>query len=672
MKYTLSVIFLFLGTLFFFPAHGQDWLWTRGNTGGGMDGWPVATDPSGNVFVAGIAWGPNSVVFSPITIPFSTSPAKIGLQCIMTKYDGNGNVQWARETKNGDTWLMSIATDPSGNSFMFGSVVSQSVDIGPFTLVNSVYPRAQYFLAKYDPNGNVIWARNAANVQGTGANIGNISAVLGTGGIATDGAGNIFITANFQLPTVSIGASTLTNTDPSSNTNDIFVAKYDPSGNVVWAKSFGGIANDEAYGITITHAGDIYIAGQFASPSVSFGPSTITNGSGNEVAFIARLDPSGNPLWAAGSGGNGREYAVGIASDISDNVYLTGGLLDNSISFSGTTITNPTPGKPVLYLVKFTPSNTVSWYKTIYDPGPGGLIDSAHGTQRGAWGYSIAMSQCGIIWVSGAMSDSVSIDGHILKEVPKDSMWLDPIFIAGYNVSGNYIGSAGLISGSDDQNGIACDPMGNVYLCSDYLSYLNFYAGPDTLRKGTNNEGEFMYVAKYPYVNSGGSDYRHTHKTECLANSIVLTAPPGYSHYVWSNGHSGASVTVSDTGVFWVYSFDSCTSTETDTFIIANNCECGKTFFCPNSFTPNGDGQNDIFYPRGGNDVKALISFRIYNRWGEMLFGRENMQPNDVSNAWDGTYKGDKPRPEVFVWVAEVLCIDGTIFTKKGSVTVIK
>ena len=369
-----------------------------------MDGWPVATDQSGNVFVAGSSWGTGPAVFGLFSIPYSALPPPVtGYQCIIAKYSGSGSILWVNGTKNGSAWVMNIATDPNGDVFMFGYVMSATIDIGAFTVTNTVYPAAQYFLAKYDPAGNVVWVKNAGNVQGNFVAVGGMALLLGTGGITTDATGNIYITANFHLPSITIGSFILTNTDPSGNTNDIFLAKYDPSGNVVWAKNYGGSGNDEAYGITMTHSGDIYIAGQFGSNTITFGPSVITNTAtgANETAFIARLNASGNPLWASASGGSGGEYAIGIASDLSDNVYLTGGLKDNSIAFSGTTITNPNPGNPVLYLVKFDPSNNVSWYKTIYSP------------TANAWGYSIAMSQCGIVWVSGAMTDSVIIDDHV-------------------------------------------------------------------------------------------------------------------------------------------------------------------------------------------------------------------------------------------------------------------
>jgi len=93
--------------------------------------------------------------------------------------------------------------------------------------------------------------------------------------------------------------------------------------------------------------------------------------------------------------------------------------------------------------------------------------------------------------------------------------------------------------------------------------------------------------------------------------------------------------------------------------------------FVPNSFTPNGDGQNDVFYPRG-TGVSIIKTFRVYNRWGELLFERTNIQVNDVSNAWDGSFNGSTPRPDVYVYVIEATCGTGQPINLKGDVTIIR
>jgi gliding motility-associated-like protein len=652
MKFFFSLIFFVLSMLWFTGTHAQDWLWARGNTGGGMDGWAVATDPAGNVFAAGIAWGIGPTVFGSYSIPFSPSG---GYQSIIVKYDALGNVLWAKGTQNASTYLMNVATDRAGNAFMFGSFNSPSLQIGSFTLTNANAPTPQYFLVKFDPSGNVVWAKNDGSAIGTFLFAGT-SWVLSTGGVCTDLAGNVYITTSFKVPSITVGTFTLTNADPSGNTYDVLLAKYDPSGNVIWATSAGGTKDDETYGITVTPAGDIYIAGDIWSPSLAFGTSIINNVSGAEIGFIARYNSAGAPAWASGSGTYSGISAVGLASDANNNVYLTGGFKSSSISYGGTAITNPNSRSSSLYLIKFDPSNNVTWNKIIYSAG----LDRT-------WGYSIAMSQCGTIWVSGAATDSVNIDGHSLR-MPKDAP--DPIFIAGYSTAGSYVGSAALPSGGDDQNGIACDALGNLYLCSDYNGAPFIVAG-DTL-KHEPGSGEQLYVAKYPSLAKEGQHFQKREPTLCLDGTAVMTAPASYEKYIWNDGRTGPTHNITDTGVFWVYGFDSCAASVTDTFKVSASCNCNKALFMPNAFTPNGDGQDDVFFPRSGPGIDKIRSFRVYNRWGELLFDRENILPNDASNAWDGTFKGEKPLPDVFVWVVDAVCENGTVINKKGSVTIIR
>jgi len=129
-----------------------------------------------------------------------------------------------------------------------------------------------------------------------------------------------------------------------------------------------------------------------------------------------------------------------------------------------------------------------------------------------------------------------------------------------------------------------------------------------------------------------------------------------------------ASMSVTTTYAVHVASDFGCTASDTVTIHIY--CDQSQ-IFVPNTFTPNGDGQNDVFYPRGVG-VKIVKSFRIYNRWGELLFERSNIHLNDASQAWDGAYHGNAARPDVYVYILESFCETGEPINIKGDVTVIR
>lgn len=99
-------------------------------------------------------------------------------------------------------------------------------------------------------------------------------------------------------------------------------------------------------------------------------------------------------------------------------------------------------------------------------------------------------------------------------------------------------------------------------------------------------------------------------------------------------------------------------------YVISTDCS-SDAVFVPNTFTPNGDGKNDVLYARSNSLTE--IYFAVYNRWGELVF-----ETSDLHKGWDGTYKGMKVDPAVFAWYIKGTCNTGTEFFKKGNVTVIK
>ncbi len=120
----------------------------------------------------------------------------------------------------------------------------------------------------------------------------------------------------------------------------------------------------------------------------------------------------------------------------------------------------------------------------------------------------------------------------------------------------------------------------------------------------------------------------------------------------------------------------SCTATNvygcvsTDTVCITTFCS-GSEVFIPNAFSPDGDGINDILFVQG-KGIKLVKSFRIFSRWGELVFEKTNFSPGDKSSGWDGRVRGKLATPDVFVYMCEVVCERGIPAMFKGNVAIIK
>lgn len=96
-----------------------------------------------------------------------------------------------------------------------------------------------------------------------------------------------------------------------------------------------------------------------------------------------------------------------------------------------------------------------------------------------------------------------------------------------------------------------------------------------------------------------------------------------------------------------------------------------ENYFVPNTFSPNGDGMNDVFYPRG-RGLASVQSMKIYNRWGQLLFDRRNFSANDPAMGWNGKVGGKPVPPDVYVYIVEFVCENSQIVPMTGNITLIR
>ncbi len=224
----------------------------QSSSGPDYAGYAVATDKSGNVFIAGAM--ANNITFGSINI---TSAAR---SCFfLVKYDSNGNALWGQQASNASAccpWSYGLSADLSGNIFVTG-FYSGAITFGSNTL-NSPGSQTNVFLAKYDANGNALWAR-----QGGGPSFPDDSYGYG---ITTDRSGNAYITGQFTGNLI-FGSYHLN----APGNEDIFLTKYDSAGNVVWAEQSLGANQDwTGYSLSSDAVNHIYLACEGTGDTIRF------------------------------------------------------------------------------------------------------------------------------------------------------------------------------------------------------------------------------------------------------------------------------------------------------------------------------------------------------------------------------------------------------------------
>src|SRR4051812_25886428 len=172
-----------------------------------------------------------------------------------------------------------VAADAAGNTYVTGGFEPGSLTFGAYTLTQLAGSIGyDFFLAKYDASGTVQWLRGAPGKGDENSN---------SGDVATDAAGNIYVTGSFDTPSLTFGAFPVTN---NLNNDGIFLVKYDAAGNVLWARNSLGVASfiDEGYAVTTDPSGNIYITGKFRSPTITSGAYTLTKTSGFQNIFLVK------------------------------------------------------------------------------------------------------------------------------------------------------------------------------------------------------------------------------------------------------------------------------------------------------------------------------------------------------------------------------------------------
>ncbi|MEN6446019.1 MAG: SBBP repeat-containing protein [Candidatus Cloacimonas sp.] len=261
---------------------------------------------------------------------------------------------------------------------------------------------------------------------------------------------------------------------------DIFVAKLDSNGNWLWAKKVGGTSNDLGKSIAVDSNGNSYITGYF-NGIATFGTATLTSSGGDDI-FVAKLDSSGNWLWAKKAGGTGTDEGNGIAVDANGNSYVTGYFGGRSATFGNTILTSSSMFFFDIFIAKLDSKGNWLWAKKV-----GGENDKEV--------KCIAVDAKGNSYVTGNFEGSAIIGTTNLTS----NGWAPDIFVAKLDRNGNWLWAKQAGGTSKDYGySIVVDVKGNSYVTGSFDSS-NITFGTITL---TSSGYGGIFVAK---IDSNGN-----------------------------------------------------------------------------------------------------------------------------------------------------------------------
>ena len=297
----------------------------------------VATDSSGNVYVAGVTYGGLD------------GNSKGNSDLFVVKYNSSGTKQWTKQygTDRYDE-ARGVATDSSGNVYVVGGTKGNLNGIS-----NS--GRTDAFVIKFNSSGTKQWTKKLGTWQNDLAN-----------GVATDSSGNFYVTGfTYQ----HLDGNT------SAGKADLFVVKYNSSGTKQWTKQLGTSKHDRARGVATDSSGNVYVTGD------TYGGLDGNTNAGYNDLFVVKYNSSGTKQWTKQMGTSSTDLANGIATDSSGNIYVTGGTY-------GGLDGNTNAGNSDLFVVKYNSSGTKQWTKQL-------------GSSSRDYDYGVATDSSRNVYVSG-------------------------------------------------------------------------------------------------------------------------------------------------------------------------------------------------------------------------------------------------------------------------------
>ena len=413
----------------------------------------------------GLTWGPDVRISSTANVSSRGKLAALGQYVIQAWQEDYGNNNWEINqrfsTDGGLSWSPRQAiTNAPDISFQPSPIVgNQRVHVSWFDKRDG----NQEIYYSQHPTGNpefhdnrLSWAYRAGGTSGSNVNA-----------ITQDESGWILACGDFQN-TVDFDPSANTLNLTSAGVNDVFVTKVDASGQVQWARRIGGPETDVCRSILTDATNNIYLCGSFeGTADFDPGPGVVNLTAGTEAdAFLVKLDPQGNLLWAKKMGGNGYDYARSVTLNAAGFVCITG-------FFSETADFDPGPGVSPL-----TSNGEEDIFVAQYSISGGYVRAQSFGGTGSDAGRGMVTDANGLHYITGYFSDMVDFDLSLSNAI-RTSAGLEDIFVLTLDAGLNFV-KCSTVGGteSDRSNTLAIDANRNLIVTGFFNGTADFNPGP--------------------------------------------------------------------------------------------------------------------------------------------------------------------------------------------------
>ncbi len=373
---------------------------------------------------------------------------------------------------------LDVEIDIAGNSYITGYVTGETA-FNTANVIQSASGNGDIYVAKYGPNGALVWYKNFG---------GNYSDRAYDLAIGPDQ--NIVVTGQF-FGSVTFGSTTLQST---SNSKDIFLLKLDSNGDVIWALKEGGDLAENAYGVTVDNQNNVILTGQFK------GNSTIANSNFTSAIdpvnnafsfdlFISKYDAAGNPLWVKTGYAIKDDRGLAVAVDNQDNIFLSGQYSD-TLTFAGNTYNNN--GYNVGFIAKISPAGQVQFFNNMR----AGFVLP----------YDLEVNSSNEVVVTGDFLGDMFYYNNNLPSSSIQNPYTNQIFVLKIGSNGSLLWNYTLGSESEvSAASVSIDPTNNVFVTGYFncaLSQLhnldpelwNSVGFQDPYILKLSNQGNFVYA----------------------------------------------------------------------------------------------------------------------------------------------------------------------------------